>query len=63
MIYALVKNGVIENTIVADESFVSLIQPDWDFVLRIDQMENQPAIGWGYADGVFSEPVVENEGE
>lgn len=56
MVYALIKNGIVENTIVADANFINLIQSNWDYCIRIDNLSEIPGIGWTY-DGVnFSDP-------
>lgn len=66
MVYALIKNGIIENTIVADSNFISTIQSQWDACVRIDELETQPGIGWEYDGEVFTNPngslpIVEEE--
>jgi hypothetical protein len=37
-IYALIKNNIVENTIVAEESFISLISNQYDSCVRIDNI-------------------------
>jgi len=60
MVYALINNGVVVNTIVADEAFIASIQANYDNCIRVDELEVKPSIGWTYADEVFSNP---NESE
>jgi len=64
MIYAIINNGVVENTIVADETFVSQIQIQHEAVVRIDNLEPQPGIGWNYsAPSTFTDPQPPITGE
>jgi len=57
MIFALIKNGIVENTIVAELSFIGHIASQWDFIIRVDELEQRPGIGWAY-DGVdFTAPI------
>ena len=53
MQYALIKNGVVENTIVADTDFVSLIAKDWD---HIEPLSGNAGIGWGWDGVAFISP-------
>jgi hypothetical protein len=53
MIYAVIKNGVVDNTIVASQSFVNQHYPG---AIRIDQMNPIPGVGWSYSNGQFSPP-------
>lgn len=62
MIFALIKNGVVENTIVADASFILSIQNNWDFCICIDEMgEAMPSIGWSFDGVVFTAPTQQGE--
>jgi len=58
--YALIRAGVVENIIIADDDFIPLIQNDWDHVLRVNDSPNIPhiGIGWTYVDGAFVAPVI-----
>jgi hypothetical protein len=58
-IFALIKNGVVENTIVADEVFAAAIAAQYDFVIRVDELDPRPGIGWLYDGENFSQPVIE----
>lgn len=57
MIYAIIKNGVITNTIViSDLSFLSNIS---DTTVALDSYDPVPGIGWTTTDDVnFSPPVT-----
>lgn len=61
MNYALIKNGVVENIIVADEAFVSTLS-GYDHIEALDTPEEQKVAGPGWlydaGTGVFSEPPV-----
>lgn len=58
MIYALIKDGKVVNTIVADAEFVTLISSQYDECIRIDELPEVPGIGWEYIDSVFTNPNV-----
>ncbi len=60
-IFALIKDGSVENIIVADENFVALIAPKWNFIIRIDEISPRPEIGWAYQNGEFINPNVPEE--
>lgn len=45
MIYALIKNTVVVNVIVADPTFISGISSDWDFCIDLTGLSPQPRIG------------------
>jgi hypothetical protein len=51
MIYALIKNSLVVNIISGNQDFISKISSRFDFVVRIDELETKPGIGWSY-DGV-----------
>ena len=63
MNYALIKNGVVENIIVADEAFVSTLT-GYDHIEALDTPEEQKVAGPGWlydaVTGEFSEPPVVN---
>lgn len=61
MIYALIKSGIVENTIIADEGFIAMIASEWDHCVRVDEMDPQPGIGWSYDGSVFTAPVIPEE--
>lgn len=59
MNYALVKNGKVENIIIADADFVAAIAADWDHIEPIDtpgEQEMPIGMGWTYVNGVFAPP-------
>jgi hypothetical protein len=54
MTWALIKNGLVENVIVADIEFIKGICDQWDFCQGLP--ENSPVgIGWTYIDGEFTD--------
>ena len=63
MKYALIKNGVVENVIVAGEAFISSLT-GYDHIEALDTPEEQKVAGPGwlydYDTGVFSEGHVES---
>ncbi len=70
MIFAQIKDQVIQNTIILDdENSVSLFQIDplsgevYDFILRIDSIYPQPGIGWSFDGIVFTAPPAVDDGE
>lgn len=54
--YALIKNKVVENTIIADADFVELIKADWDEVVEYTD-ENPAGIGYTRTKTGFKAPV------
>lgn len=55
MVYAQIKNGVVENTIVLDDlSIYGLFLTGYDHLIRIDEMVPQPGIGWLYDGNGFT---------
>jgi hypothetical protein len=59
MFYACVKNGVVENVIVADSKFAEFIRAQWDAVVLVDKLEPRPGVGWTYDGSSFAEPAEE----
>lgn len=59
MIYALIKDGVVVNSIVSGEDFNLVIANDYDAIVNIDELEVKPDIGWEYDGETFAAPVVE----
>ena len=60
MEYALIKNGKVENVIVADEAFIAASTPEWDHIERIDTPAEQAlgvGIGWGWDGANFVAPA------
>lgn len=52
MIYAQIKDGKVKNTIVIDDvSLLHLFTEGFDYCLKIDDVEPQPGVGWGYDEG------------
>lgn len=60
MYYALIRNSQVESIIVADDSFVETIKPEWDEIVKIENYETS-GIGPGtkYENSQFVFPVVE----
>lgn len=66
MIFAQIKDQVVQNTLVLDdESLVPMFQTNlltgdaYDLVLRIDCTYPRPGIGWTFDGIIFIAPVVE----
>lgn len=57
MIYALVKNGLVENVIVAKPEFAKGLEKNFDHVLDVSEEPNRPGPGWTYDGEKFSAPV------
>jgi hypothetical protein len=51
--YALIKNGFVENVIIADQAFADFIAHEWDAVVPANGM----GVGWSYAGGVGTAPT------
>ena len=60
-IWAVINGGLVENLIVAEQSFVDMISSQHDYVIRIDEMavDEKPSIGWSYDGENFSAPPEE----
>lgn len=58
---ALVKNGVVENIIVAETDFIDSISADYEAIVPLDPPSGPyviAGIGWTYSNGVFTPPVA-----
>lgn len=58
MDYALIKNGTVQNVIVAAPDFVPLIAAQWDAIIPAS---HGCAIGWGWDGVALVRPVVPEE--
>lgn len=58
MIYAVMNNNVVENTIVADKKFIDKF---YKGAIDITNVEPRPSIGWILENDVWTAPVVEDE--
>jgi len=59
MIYAQIKNGKIQNTIVLiDTSLIVTFSQGFDYFIEIDSLLPIPGIGWSYDGTSFSPPPV-----
>lgn len=66
MEYALIRNGIVHNVIVADVDFIQNIQNDWDHIERIDTPQEIAlgvGIGWGWNGTSFVAPPAPPEPE
>ena len=52
-VYAVIQDGVVVNTIVADQAFIDQHYPG---APRIDNVTPQPGIGWGYDGTTWTAP-------
>lgn len=59
--WALIKNGIIINTIVSNDSFLDLIRSDYDFIINTALYSPCPSCGWLYDSSLdtFSAPIIE----
>lgn len=58
MDYALIKNSIVENVIVADQAFIDSIASEWDYIEPLDAFYEQGVgIGWSYINGEFFPPA------
>ena len=61
MKYALIKSGIVQNVIVADEAFIATIAPEWDHIERIDTPVERAlgvGMGWGWDGTNFVAPAA-----
>lgn len=57
MVYAQIKNGQVQNTIVVDEDTdMDLFSQGFDSFLRIDHLVPCPGPSWSYDGATFSPP-------
>lgn len=58
--YALINNGVVHNVVVGDEEFITelLNQQVYDEAIEFDPEVTVVRMGFSYAGGVFSPPLV-----
>lgn len=63
MRYALIKNGIVENVIVAEADFIQHIQAQYDHIEALDTPDEEKVggPGWSYdaVTGTFTEPVIQ----
>lgn len=56
-IYAVIKNSVVENTVIADEAkIVELFHPKADAVIEVTEATSPASIGFSYKNGKFIPP-------
>jgi hypothetical protein len=55
MIFAVIQNDKVINTIIADQNFVDTNYPD---SIDITDVDPRPGIGWAYDGKKFIKPVV-----
>lgn len=62
--YALIKNGIVDNVIVADADFIAAISHQYDRCELLDTPDEQKVagLGWRYVDGVFIAPPEPESG-
>lgn len=61
MQYALIKNSIVENVIIAEPDFIAEFQHNYDHIEPLDTLHEQSlhvGIGWVYKDGEFNPPEV-----
>ena len=52
-VYAVIQDGVVTNTVVADQAFIDQHYPGSQ---RIDNVTPQPGIGWGFDGTTWTAP-------
>lgn len=60
MIFAVIENGLVVNTIIADQDFIDKVYPD---AVDITELDLKPEIGWTYDKKKFKKPVDETLAE
>lgn len=56
--YAVIKNGIVSNIIVADSKEIAELVTGL-LCIEYEDTPSQPGIGWSYDGSVFTAPVVE----
>lgn len=60
MIHAQILNGIVKNIIVTDENTpMDLFEAECDVIVRIDELESMPNIGWTFDGEEFAPPAGE----
>lgn len=54
MIFAVIENGLVINTIIADQDFIDKVYPD---AVDITDLDPRPSSGWTYDKKKFKQPV------
>lgn len=52
-IYALIKSGLVINTIKADDNFISIINNQYDEIIDVTEYETYPSIGYVWDGTIF----------
>lgn len=55
-IWAVIDDGVIANTIVADDTFAASIRPEHDDVVEITDLDPRPGVGWTVTAAGYRSP-------
>lgn len=64
MIYAQIKNNLVQNCIVLDNATLEpLFLEGFDYLIRIDNLDPQPGIGYSFDGQSFSPPIPQLESE
>jgi hypothetical protein len=58
MLYALIKDGIVNNIIVADAQFIEAIENEWEHIEELDTEEKQiVGVNWTWDEELgFGEP-------
>lgn len=56
MLYALIKNNLVENIAEGDQAWADSVASGWQAVVNITDMNPQPGIEWSYSNGAFTAP-------
>lgn len=60
MIYAVIKDGVVKNTIVVDDpDFLKHVQGEYDATIQVDQLTQRPGPGDLYDGSKFIRPETQ----
>lgn len=59
MLYALIENNTVKNIIVAEATFIGQLQNSEAYIL-LGENDDSVGIGWAYAGGVFTPPIIES---
>lgn len=63
MKFALIKDGIVKNIIVAEQDFLPHIQDQYDYIIDVSEMAHYPGPGWSYDGQTFSTPILEEQPE
>lgn len=60
--YAMIKDGVIQRFEAADEASVKAALPQWQYIVRVDDLSPKPKLGWSFDGSKFIDSAPTDTG-